>query len=152
MTLLAICALVFPGAGAAQESSPASVHWAYSAYFATGWDSVDGDRDVFIFRVTPRWDLVEPSYEDGERKLGWFLKVPISAGLDRFDTEDVLEAKTTAAFIPLPPTNIELVWIVPLPRVTIGRGKEQQNLLSLGYLDALDINSPSGGPHERLHR
>jgi len=30
-------------------------------------------------------------------------------GLDLGGTEDVVEAKTTAAFIPLPPTNIELI-------------------------------------------
>jgi len=30
-------------------------------------------------------------------------------GLELGGTEDVVEAKTTAAFIPLPPTNIELV-------------------------------------------
>jgi hypothetical protein len=129
VTLLAICALVFPGAGAAQESSPASVHWAYSAYFGTGWYSVDGDRDVFIFRVTPRWDLVEPSYEDGERKLGWFLKVPISAGLDRFDTEDVLEAVDldNVTFLSVNPTidlevPINKIWSLR-PYASMGYGQ-----------------------------
>ena len=58
----------------AQEQPPANVHWAYSAYFGTGWYSVDGDRDVLIFRLTPRWELQKPDLEEGRRRYGRVLK------------------------------------------------------------------------------
>jgi hypothetical protein len=74
----------------AQDSS--SVHWAYSAYFGTGWYSVAGDRDVFVFRITPEWEFSEPSLENGVRKPGWYLKTPVVTGLDQFDIDDIPEA------------------------------------------------------------
>jgi hypothetical protein len=74
-----------------QDQSPANVHWAYSAYFGTGWYSVDGDRDVFIFRLTPDWELAESSTDNGERQLGWYLRTPVSIGLDRFAVDDLPE-------------------------------------------------------------
>ena len=73
-----------------QDSS--SVHWAYSAYFGTGWYSVAGDRDVFVFRVTPEWELSEPSFENGKRESGWYLKTPVVTGLDQFDVDDIPDA------------------------------------------------------------
>jgi hypothetical protein len=90
--LLAL-ALLLPAATLAQESPPASVHWAYSAYFGTGWYRVSADRDVFVVRMTPRWSFSEPSLdEEGNRSVGLYFKTPVSVGLDRFDYDDVLGA------------------------------------------------------------
>jgi hypothetical protein len=84
---------VAPAVGGAQETTSASVHWAYSSYFGTGWYRVSGDRDVFVVRMTPRWTWQEPSLDgDGTRKLGTYFKAPISVGLDRFDYDDPLGA------------------------------------------------------------
>ena len=82
----------WPSDAAAQEQASDGVHWAFSAYFGTGWYSVSGDRDVFVFRVTPEWELAEPSFEAGERNFGWYLKTPVVTGLDRFDVDEVVEA------------------------------------------------------------
>lgn len=87
--------LLLPAATPAQESPApsASVHWAYSAYFGTGWYRVSGDRDVFVVRMTTRWTWAEPSLdENGNRKVGIEFKAPISLGLDNFDYNDVLGA------------------------------------------------------------
>ena len=46
-----------------QEEPSTGIHWAYSAYFGTGWYSVGPDRDVFVFRVTPGWQLQETSID-----------------------------------------------------------------------------------------
>lgn len=90
---LLVAALLLPTATSAQEQTPASVHWAYSAYFGTGWYRVAGDRDVYVVRMTPRWTWGEPSLdEDGNRSLGLYFKTPISVGLDQFDYDDVLGA------------------------------------------------------------
>lgn len=74
----------------AQEQTGATVHWAYSAYFGSGWYQVNGARDVFVLRTTPRWELREAEIaEDGTRSIGIELKFPITIGLDRFQIDDI---------------------------------------------------------------
>jgi hypothetical protein len=93
LNLLATCFLLLPATGAAQETGAVSVHWAYSAYFGTGWYRVTGDRDVFVVRMTARWDRSEASLDsDGKKTLGYHFKIPVSLGLDSFDPDDPLEA------------------------------------------------------------
>jgi hypothetical protein len=95
-TVLAILVTGFallPATASAQETEPANIHWAYAAYFGTGWYSVSGERDVFIFRMTPRWTWSEASLDaGGDRSLGRYFKLPVSVGLDRFDIDDPLSA------------------------------------------------------------
>lgn len=84
------CLILFFGGASAQEASSSSVHWAYSSYFGTGWYQVSGDRDVFVLRTTPRWELRKANYaEDGERTIGIEFRFPITIGLDRFDINDI---------------------------------------------------------------
>ena len=84
------CLFLAPGGASAQEASSSSVHWAYSSYFGTGWYQVSGDRDVFVLRTTPRWELRKANYaEDGKRTIGIEFKFPITIGLDRFDINDI---------------------------------------------------------------
>lgn len=118
-----------PAGTEAQDSTAADVHWAYSAYFGTGWYSVSGDRDVFIFRLTPEWELAEPSYESGDRRFGWYLKTPVSVGLDRFDLDDVVDAVDldNVAFLNVNPTlDLEIpvndVWSLR-PYASLGYGQ-----------------------------
>jgi hypothetical protein len=89
--LVGSACLFFSIAGVqAQESSSSSIHWAYSSYFGSGWYQVNGDRDVFVLRTTPRWELREANLaEDGARTLGIELRFPITAGLDKFDIDDI---------------------------------------------------------------
>ena len=51
-------------------------------------------------------DHIAIAVPDLEKAIARFCE---DFGLDLGGTEDVLEAKTKAAFIPLPPTNIELI-------------------------------------------
>jgi hypothetical protein len=90
--LLVLSGLIGASPSSAQIQPPANVHWAYSAFFGTGWYSVEGDRDVFILRLTPEWELSESSLENGERQLGWYLRLPVSTGLDQFDVDELIEA------------------------------------------------------------
>jgi hypothetical protein len=77
----------------AQEAGINEVHWAYSAYFGTGWYQVSGDRDVFVLRMTPRWNIRDADYSaDGERTIGIELRFPITLGLDRFDLDNLPDA------------------------------------------------------------
>ena len=128
--LLAACLLLLASAGAAQEDSSASVHWAYSAYFGTGWYRVSGDRDVFVVRMTPRWTWAEPALdEDGNRKVGLYFKAPVSVGLDTFDYDDVLGAADldNVSFLSVNPgIDIEIpindIWSLR-PYASIGHGQ-----------------------------
>jgi hypothetical protein len=89
LAALGFASTLFTNAAIGQTVDTNSVHWAYSSYFGTGWYQVDGDRDVYVFRYTPRWNLQESSIDDdGNRTLGWHLKFPITAGLDQFIIED----------------------------------------------------------------
>ena len=51
-------------------------------------------------------DHIAVAVPDLEKAIARFCE---DFGLDLGGTEDVVEAKTKAAFIPLPPTNIELI-------------------------------------------
>jgi hypothetical protein len=76
----------------AQEVGINEVHWAYSAYFGTGWYQVSGDRDVFVLRMTPRWNIRDADYSaDGDKTIGIELRFPITLGLDRFNLDDIPE-------------------------------------------------------------
>ena len=113
----------------AEAQPPANVHWAYSAYFGTGWYSVDGDRDVFIVRLTPEWELSEPSLKIGERRLGWYLRTPVSTGLDQFTRDELIEAVDldNVAFLSINPAlEVEVpindIWALR-PYASVGYGR-----------------------------
>lgn len=91
--LITASSVLWPASALAQETEPGPVHWAYSAYFGTGWYSVSGDRDVFVARMTPRWTRSDPQLNaDGSRVVGTYFKLPISVGLDDFEFDDALDA------------------------------------------------------------
>jgi hypothetical protein len=129
--LLAACLLLFSTTGVAQETGTVPVHWAYSAYFGTGWYRVAGDRDVFVVRMTARWHRSEASIDsEGKRTLGYHIKLPVSLGLDSFDPDDPLEAVDfdNVTFLSVNPgIDIEIpinrVWSLR-PYASVGYGDE----------------------------
>jgi len=131
--LLATSLVLLPATGESQEPGPSPVHWAYSAYFGTGWYSVSGDRDVYVVRMTPRWALAEPALDaDGQRTVGIYLKAPVSVGLDDFNYDDILGAADVenVSFLSLNPgVDIE----IPVSRIWSLRP-----YASIGYGQALD--------------
>jgi hypothetical protein len=87
---LFIVACLAQPAAKAQDLNLESVHWAYSSYFGTGWYEVNDERNVYVLRMTPRWDLREANIaEDGARRIGYELSLAITAGLDRFSLDDL---------------------------------------------------------------
>jgi hypothetical protein len=74
----------------AQESAASSVPWAYGAYFGTGWYRIEGDRDIYVIRYTPRWEFRELEVaEKGSRTIGIEFRFPITFGLDNFSYDDL---------------------------------------------------------------
>lgn len=129
LQLIAAFLILAPATLTAQETEP-SPHWAYSAYFGTGWYRVAGDRDVYVFRMTARWDWSEPSLDaDGNREVGLYFKVPVSVGLDRFSYDDVLGAADVdnVSFLSINPgLDVEIpinsVWSLR-PYASVGYGE-----------------------------
>jgi len=96
----------------AQTAEVSSVHWAYSSYFGTGWYELRDNRDVFVLRMAPRWDLREAELgEDGQRTLGIKFKLAITTGLDNFTVVDIPGAVT--------PDNLASLSVTPGVDITI---------------------------------
>jgi len=129
LRLLVAALPLLPATGETQGTTPATLHWAYSAYFGTGWYSVAGDRDVYVVRMTPRWALSEPGLDaDSKRSIGIYLKAPVSVGLDDFSYDDVIGAADVdnVSFLSLNPgidieVPINSIWSLR-PYASIGYG------------------------------
>jgi len=148
-TLLAASLVLAPATGEPQETGPSPVHWAYSAYFGTGWYSVSGDRDVYVVRMTARWTLSEPTLDaDGNRSVGIYLKAPVSVGLDDFSYDDVIGAAEVdnVSFLSLNP-GIDI-------EVPINSKWSLRPYASIGYGQAFDSSDSAwsywGGIKSRL--
>ena len=110
-----------------------NIHWAYASYFGTGWYSVGSDRDVFILRLTKRWNLSESSLDDnGERRYGFKVRLPVLLGVDRFELDDPLGAVDfdNVSFLSANPT-IAL-------EIPVNRRWTLKPIAALGYGKALD--------------
>jgi hypothetical protein len=82
---LVLASALFLSSALADEPAP-SIPWAYSAYFGTGVYQIDNGEKAYVFRVTPGWRLREASLDDqGERTIGWRIRVPIALGVHEFD-------------------------------------------------------------------
>ncbi len=80
------------------------VHWAYSAFFGTGWYQKKDARSVFVLRIPPRQVLSTSSINDkGERKLGVEIRYPLSIGFyDVNNLGGIIEDDnfSTVSFVP----------------------------------------------------
>lgn len=111
-----IVLLTFFGTAAAQaqqrDFDPASVHWAYSAYFGTGWYRVSDDREVYVLRYTHRWNLREASIDEhGDRSLGIHFKFPLTAGLEILESDripDLVDPDNLSTLSITPGVDIEI--------------------------------------------
>ena len=91
MVIFFLClSMAIPGVlKAAQEDTDASTHWAFSAFFGTGWYQIPDNRSVYIFRIPPR-QVVRQSFFDGSaetRKVGIEIHYPLTLGL--VDIKDI---------------------------------------------------------------
>ncbi len=89
--VLAGVALSFSSAFAkAQTDDGDFVHWAYSAFFGTGWYDLGEQDTAFAFSYGPRWQLRDASLgSDGKRSVGIELRFPLSGSLHELDFSDI---------------------------------------------------------------
>lgn len=80
------------------------VHWAYSAFFGTGWYQMNNARSVFALRLPPKKTLRKSSISDsGERTIGIEINYPLTVGLhDIRDLNGIIENDNfgTVTFVP----------------------------------------------------
>jgi hypothetical protein len=105
-----ICAANLPAQ--ARDAAGNPVHWAYSAFFGTGRYKIDGQASVYTARISPRWDLRAAELDDdGQRKLGIELRLPITLGVHDFDRQNLLrnfDADNVNAVSAVPGVEIEI--------------------------------------------
>lgn len=96
----------------AQDSDASSVNWAYSSYFGSGWYQIEGDQDVYVLRMTPRWTTREFAIDRfGNRRMGVKFKLPITAGLNVFELDNIpgaLEPENLSSLSITPGVDIEI--------------------------------------------
>jgi hypothetical protein len=74
----------------AQDSDGDYVHWAYSAYFGTGWYEIADGDSAFAMSFGPRRRLREARLgENGQRQLGVELRLLVSGSVHELDFEDL---------------------------------------------------------------
>ena len=109
---------------------PNTVHWAYSAYFGTGWYKVRDERDVFVLRIAPQWAVREAGLsEDGERSIGIDARLMITTGLDSFSLDDLpgaIRADNLASLSAMPGIDVTVPvnerWTLR-PHASLGWGR-----------------------------
>jgi hypothetical protein len=68
---------------AVQPDEEITTHWAFSAFFGTGWYQIPDNRSVYIFRIPPRQVLRRSFFDGGtgDRRLGIEIHYPVTLGL-----------------------------------------------------------------------
>ena len=110
--ILSTCLLFSVAESQAQESTASSVPWAYGAYFGTGWYRIEGGRDVYVIRYTPRWEFRESDFAaDGKRTIGIEFRFPVTFGLNDFSYDDLVGS--------VDPDNLSSLSVTPRIDITI---------------------------------
>ena len=83
--------------------APPEIHWAYSAFFGSGYYQFGDSPGVTILRADLRQEIREPSLEDDRRKPGITLRLPVTVGHQgELNSPDDLAAASldTLSFVP----------------------------------------------------
>lgn len=84
---ISLCTAAFSTQAA--DSADHFVHWAYSAYFGTGWYQIGDRQDTFVLRFSPRWQGGETALNDrlGDQ-VNVQLRLPVTLGLHELDARN----------------------------------------------------------------
>ena len=95
----------------AQSSEGEYVHWAYSAFFGTGWYAIDGGDTAFALNYGLRWPLREAGLDDGQRKLGIELRLLIGGSVHEVDLDyipGIVDIDNVSALSAVPGIELEI--------------------------------------------
>lgn len=106
--LLFFLAVGAPVHSMAEDQLP-STHWAFSAFFGSGWYQISENQNVFIVRIPPKQTLRNSSLVSGKRTIGIELHYPVSIGLnDVNDFGGLIEQDNFATFSFTPGVELEI--------------------------------------------
>ncbi len=72
----------------ARREAISGMHWAFSAFFGTGWYEISDSESVFIVRAPLGHTWRSSSWAAGERELGIEFHYPVTLGLHNVDSFD----------------------------------------------------------------
>ena len=103
-TCLCAWLLLVAAPALAETDEAGAIHWAYGSVMGTGWYSLDGERDVYVLRIPPKWRYQGASIDaDGHRRPGIEFRFPVTLGLHRIEEfDDFLDLENfgTVSFTP----------------------------------------------------
>lgn len=74
--------------GQTRSEDLSGTHWAFSAFFGTGWYEVSNSESVFILRAPMSHTWRQSSWAEGQRELGIEFNYPVTLGLHNLDSFD----------------------------------------------------------------
>lgn len=95
--------MLFSGAASADAENSRPMHWAFSAFFGTGWYEVSNAESVFVVRAPLKHTWRESAYSDGQGQPGIEFHFPVTLGLHDLDEfNDFIDTENfgTVAFTP----------------------------------------------------
>ena len=92
------------------ENSGNAIHWAYAAFFGTGFYRIGDDQEIFVLSVRPGWELRSAE----EHKIGIDLTVPVTVGIHNFDIDRILDDYI--------PSDLRQASVVPSVKLRIPMG------------------------------
>ena len=73
-----------------QQQLLSDFNFAYASFFGTGWYKISDEREAFVIRAAPRWEMTEASLdEQGNREIGYTFRLPFTVGLARLEFDDI---------------------------------------------------------------
>ena len=129
--LLLLLLAALPASLHADDSGFQTVHWAYSAFFGTGWYQIDDNRSVFALNL-PFRQTVRPSSitKSGQRKIGFEIHYPLTLGFHNIDDlPGIIEPDNFGTITFTPGLELEIPlsqrWYLR-PFINVGWGNELQ--------------------------
>lgn len=89
--LMASCSVLALLAGQpawADAATSGNMHWAFSAFFGSGWYEISDSESVFILRAPFSQEWRSSSFSDGQRVSGIEFHYPVTVGLHNVDSLD----------------------------------------------------------------
>lgn len=133
-----------------------TIHWAYASYFGFGRYSLDGQVDTTVISATPgRVQRRPESNDDGTRRMGIRIRVPISIGaheLSSLDGIGDISLRSVNAISVVPGVEVELPmtqrWsLKSLAYAGFGtetRGGDDARIFHIGIRSRLRFERPKG--------
>ena len=80
--------LVVAAPALAQEELAPPIHWAYGAYFGTGYYEVENGQSAYVLSIRPSHRLRAARLDATGRRIGIELRFPVAIGTHHFDWRD----------------------------------------------------------------